>query len=91
MNNEACYVCCFVIIFLDYFFGFVNKVCLETLSKEAIRSSEPDIHLCCFCTDAAGTEGYKSSDHTEETPLFSVEQPLLSAGYLPGALPTKVN
>jgi len=44
-----------------------------------------------FCTDAAGTEGHESSNHTQETSLFSVEQPLFSAGYLPGALPPKVN
>ena len=44
-----------------------------------------------FCADAAGPEGYESSDHTEETSLFSVERPILSAGHLPAALSPEVN
>jgi len=42
-------------------------------------------------TDAASTEGHKSSNHHQEASLFSVEQPIFSAGHLPGALPPKVN
>jgi len=41
-------------------------------------------------TDATGTDGYKSPEHTQETTLFSVEQSLFSAGHLPGALLAKV-
>jgi len=45
--------------------------------------------LCC--PDASSAEGYKSSDHNQETSMFSVEQPVFPAGHLPGALPPKVN
>jgi len=40
--------------------------------------------------DAVGTEGFKSHEHQQETPMLSVEQPLLSTRHLPGAVPSEV-